>query len=170
MGHPRDRAARGFLTNAAWRDTLDGQGKRDGTPARRARFIRDLSHTDDPTMYKLSRRSWKNLHFVRPELIGVVSVAIQITEVDFTVIEGLRTLERQQELYAAGASETLNSRHLHGEAVDLAAWVDGDVSWHKPYYRQINTAMAEAAQRLGVQIVWGGNWKTLRDGPHFQLA
>ena len=86
--------------------------------------------------FSLSNRSWDRLRGVDPRLVGVVAYAITISEVDFTVLEGLRTAERQRELVAAGKSQTMNSRHLVGEAVDLGAWVDGTVSWDMEYYRK----------------------------------
>lgn len=118
--------------------------------------------------FKLSKRSRGNLQGVHHDLVRVVERAIQITEVDFVVIEGLRTPARQAELVKAGASQTQNSRHLTGHAVDLAAWV-GTVRWDWPLYPRIAAAVKQAAKELGVPIEWGGDWK-FRDGPHFQLA
>ena len=119
--------------------------------------------------YRLSKRSYSNLTGVKAELVHVVCKAIEITEVDFVVIEGLRSKERQQELFNKGKSQTMNSRHLTGEAVDLAAFVNGSVSWDLKYYRKIADAMLESAGKLGLNIEWGGNWMTFKDGPHFQL-
>ena len=120
-------------------------------------------------MFVLSRRSVQRLGGVNNDLVKVVKRAIEITEVDFAVLEGMRTLERQKKLLASGASTTLNSRHLTGHAVDLGAWVDGELSWHWPYYHKIAEAMKQAADELGVDIEWGGDWKSFPDGPHFQL-
>ena len=120
-------------------------------------------------MFILGKRSLANLQGVHPDLVSVVRRAIQITTVDFTVTEGLRTKKRQRELVARGASRTMNSRHLTGHAVDLAAWVDGTVNWEWPNYRKIAAAMKTAAAELGVPIEWGGDWVTFKDGPHFQL-
>jgi peptidoglycan L-alanyl-D-glutamate endopeptidase CwlK len=102
-------------------------------------------------------------------LIRVVERAIQITEVDFTVLEGLRTPARQQQLVKAGASRTLRSRHLTGHAVDLGAFVEGEVRWDWPLYHKIAKAVKAAAAELGVPIEWGGDWRTFKDGPHWQL-
>ena len=118
--------------------------------------------------YSLSKRSRKNLEGVHHDLVRVVERAIQISEVDFGVSEGLRTIERQRQLYEQQRSQTMNSYHLTGDAVDLFAWVDGDVSWGWDYYEDIARAMNAASDELGVQIVWGGTWKSLRDGVHFQ--
>lgn len=118
--------------------------------------------------FSLSKRSRNNLKGVHPDLVRVVERALDITSVDFVVIEGMRTKERQVKLVAAGASRTMNSRHLTGHAVDLAAFVDGQIRWDWPLYDKISYAMKEAADDLGVQISWGGDWKW-RDGPHYEL-
>lgn len=118
--------------------------------------------------FKLSLRSKKALLGVHPELVRVVERAIQITDVDFVVLEGVRTSARQQELLNSGASTTMNSRHITGHAVDLGAWV-GAIRWDWPLYYRIAEAMKAAANELGVSIVWGGDWKSFKDGPHFEL-
>jgi peptidoglycan L-alanyl-D-glutamate endopeptidase CwlK len=118
--------------------------------------------------FKLSLRSKKALLGVHPELVRVVERAIQITDVDFVVLEGVRTRTRQQELFNSGASTTMNSRHITGHAVDLGAWV-GAIRWDWPLYHRIAEAMKAAASELGVSIVWGGDWKSFKDGPHFEL-
>ena len=120
-------------------------------------------------MYTLGRRSRFNLSGVHPDLVKVVERAIEITTVDFMVIEGVRTPERQKQLVEAGASQTLNSRHITGHAVDLAAWVGGEIRWDWPLYPKIASAMQLAAAELRIPIEWGGNWKRFKDGPHFQL-
>jgi peptidoglycan LD-endopeptidase CwlK len=120
-------------------------------------------------MYKLGPRSQTRLKGVHPDLVKVVERAIEITTVDFTVLEGLRDPMRQKKLKDAGASMTLNSRHITGHAVDLGAWVDDQVDWSWPLYHQIAAAMKEAAKEMGVAIVWGGDWRTFKDGPHFEL-
>ncbi len=89
--------------------------------------------------------------------------------VDFTVLEGLRDPERQKTLMESGASQTLNSRHITGHAVDLGAWVDNQVDWSWPLYHKIAAAMKEAAKELDVAIVCGADWKRFPDGPHFEL-
>ena len=120
-------------------------------------------------MYSLGPRSLMRLKGVHEDLVKVVERAIQISTVDFTVLEGLRSPERQKTLVEAGASQTLNSRHITGHAVDLGAWVDDQVDWSWPLYEQIAKAMSEAGKQVGVPIEWGGSWKTFKDGPHFQL-
>mgnify|MGYP000594314860 FL=1 len=120
-------------------------------------------------MYTLGARSKARLKGVHPDLVKVVERAIQITTVDFTVLEGVRDPQRQRTLVESGASQTLNSRHITGHAVDLGAWVDDQVDWSWPLYHKIAAAMKEAAKQVGVPIEWGGDWRTFKDGPHFQL-
>jgi len=120
--------------------------------------------------FHLSQRSWKQLVDVHPDLVRVIENAIQKTEVDFTVLEGVRTLIRQRTLIDSGASTTMNSRHLTGHAVDLGAYVDGRIAWDWPLYHKIAAVMKDVAQVEGVAITWGGDWTTFPDGPHYQLS
>ena len=117
--------------------------------------------------YKLSQRSMQHLSGVHPDLVAVVKRAIEITEQDFSVIEGVRHINRQRELVAKGASKTMNSRHLTGHAVDLAPY---PVNWDWEYFYPIADAMKAAADELEVDLEWGGDWKSFPDGPHFQLS
>ncbi len=119
--------------------------------------------------FRLGRRSKSRLKGVHEDLVLVVERAIEISDVDFTVLEGLRDIERQRRLVAQGASTTMRSRHLTGHAVDLGAWVDGEVRWDWPLYHKISDAMKSAALELGIPLEWGGDWRTFKDGPHFQL-
>jgi peptidoglycan L-alanyl-D-glutamate endopeptidase CwlK len=119
--------------------------------------------------FQLGPRSIMRLKGVHPDLVKVVERAIKLTTVDFTVLEGLRTPQRQAQLVKAGASQTMNSRHLTGHAVDLGAWVDDEVRWDWPLYAKLNAAMQEASKQLQVPIEWGGGWRTFKDGPHWQL-
>lgn len=118
----------------------------------------------------LGTKSLEKLNGVHPDLVRVVKRAIQLTPIDFTVTEGLRTIERQKQLVAKGASQTMKSRHITGHAVDLAALIDGEIRWDWPLYAKLAKSMKDAAAELGVAIEWGGDWKTLKDGPHFQLT
>jgi peptidoglycan L-alanyl-D-glutamate endopeptidase CwlK len=122
----------------------------------------------------LDPRSERNLRGVNENLVAVVRRAAEIVQdrddgLGFIVIEGLRTEQRQAELVKAGASRTMNSRHLIGQAVDLAATVRGSVRWDWPLYGSLAAAMKQAAAELGVVITWGGDWRSFRDGPHFQI-
>ena len=138
--------------------------------------------------FVLSQRSKDRLKGVHPDLVSVVELAIQISPVDFSVIEGVRTLEKQREYFNAGKSMTMNSRHLakvprHHEslgavshAVDLAPYLDTDgdgdkeLSWSMNDFFPLAQAMKSAASTLKIPIVWGGDWKTFADAPHFELS
>lgn len=117
----------------------------------------------------LSKLSLSRLVGLHSDLVKVVKRAIEITEVDFSVGEGLRTVDRQKQLLAAHATTTMNSRHLTGHAVDLIALVNGEVRWDWPLYHKIAAAMKQAAKELNIPLEWGGDWKTFKDGPHYQL-
>lgn len=117
----------------------------------------------------LGTRSLERLTGVHPDLVKVVHRAAEISPLDFTVLEGLRTLQRQQALFAAGASKTMKSRHLHGFAVDLGAMIHGEVRWDWPLYHKLATTMKQAAKDVGVPLECGADWKKFPDGPHFQL-
>lgn len=119
--------------------------------------------------FNLSNRSISRLEGVHTHLVEIVKEAINITSVDFAVLEGMRSKERQKQLVNSGASTTMNSRHLTGHAVDLGAWVDGEIRWDWPLYHKISDAMFQAAEDKGLDIEWGGHWKSFPDGPHFQL-
>ena len=117
--------------------------------------------------YKLGNRSLQNLSGVHPDLVAVVKLAISKTTQDFTVLEGIRNINRQRELVKAGKSTTMNSRHLTGHAVDLAPW---PISWDWEYFYPIADAMKAAAEEFDANLEWGGDWKSFPDGPHFQLS
>jgi peptidoglycan L-alanyl-D-glutamate endopeptidase CwlK len=120
--------------------------------------------------FALGQRSRERLKGVDDRLVKVVERAIEITEVDFTVLEGLRTPERQKQLVNEGFSQTLKSKHLTGHAVDLGALVNGVVSWDKEPYYKIEKAMKQAAQELNIKVRWGGDFKSFFDAPHWELV
>lgn len=120
--------------------------------------------------FKLGLRSRLNLRGVHPDLVRVVERAIQITAVDFTVIEGVRTPIRQSKLYASGASKTLNSRHITGHAVDVVPYINGRISWRWPDFHPVVAAMKAAAAELDIEITCGADWESFPDGPHHQLS
>jgi peptidoglycan L-alanyl-D-glutamate endopeptidase CwlK len=146
--------------------------------------------------YKLSQKSLDRLSGVHPDLMAVVKRAIEITEVDFAVLEGVRSKARQEQLFKQKATKTMNSRHLTGHAVDLGAYVAGSIRWDWGLYYKLAEAVQQAAKELNVQIVWGGVWdralnqigdpadevaayvqrrrdlgkKAFIDGPHFELS
>lgn len=119
---------------------------------------------------KFSARSIKNMNGIHPDLRRVLDRALKDSPLDFVVIEGLRTPERQKQLVATGASQTLNSRHITGHAVDLLPiGPNGKGAFDWPLYDRLGPAVKEAAAKEGVAIVWGGDWKKFKDGPHFEL-
>ena len=108
--------------------------------------------------YKLSTKSQERLMGVEPELKEVVYEAIKVTKIDFGVIEGLRTEEKQKQLVESGASQTMKSKHLEGRAVDLMAYVGGRGSWELNVYDEIADAIKEAAVKVDVAVRWGAAW------------
>lgn len=120
--------------------------------------------------FKLGPRSIVNLRGVHPDLVRVVKRAIGISKVDFTVIEGLRSVARQKELFAKGATKTMRSRHIHGFAVDIAPYVAGQVRWDWPLFIPLADAMKKAAEIENVKVRWGGTWRLLADTPQINIA
>lgn len=123
----------------------------------------------------LDARSESRMVGVHPDLVKVIHRAFatytrQNPRLSFFVTEGLRTAERQRALVAAKASRTLNSRHLTGHAVDLAIKMDGELRWDWPLYAELGRVVKQCAVEMGVPITWGGDWRSLRDGPHFELS
>lgn len=119
--------------------------------------------------FKLGARSIERLKGVHPDLVRVMNRAIQRTPIDFTIVEGVRTLARQKQLMARGATRTMNSRHLTGHAVDIAPIIDKEVRWDWPLFHQMAVAVKAAAEECKVPIEWGGDWRKFKDGPHWQL-
>lgn len=120
-------------------------------------------------MTKLNATSIARLRGVDPNLIALAKKAREISPIPFEITEGLRTKERQRYLVKTGKSRTMNSYHLRGKAVDVVAMPGGKVSWNLADYRAINTAVQKAAKAAGVTVVWGGSWKSIVDGPHFEI-
>lgn len=108
--------------------------------------------------YKLSKRSLRKLDGVDENLVAVVKRAIELTKVDFGVTFGLRTVEEQEALVAAGRSQTMKSKHLEGRAVDLMAYVNGKGCWELNVYDDLCDAMKAAAEELDVAVKWGAAW------------
>ncbi|MEX2990343.1 M15 family metallopeptidase [Serratia fonticola] len=113
--------------------------------------------------------SEKNLQGVHPDLVQLARAALALSPVDFRITEGRRSMARQRDLLREGKSQTLKSRHLTGHAIDVVALPGNVVSWDMKYYKQIADAFKQASEGLTIPIEWGGDWKTLVDGPHFQL-
>jgi peptidoglycan L-alanyl-D-glutamate endopeptidase CwlK len=109
-------------------------------------------------MFKLSKRSHDRLFGVDARLVAVVNTAIMITKVDFGVVEGLRTIETQRAYFNAGKSQTMESKHLDGRAVDLVAFVNGAVSWELNLYDEIAESMRIGALEHDLPLRWGAAW------------
>lgn len=121
----------------------------------------------------------KKLNGVHPDLITLINIASR--ECDLYVLEGVRNIKRQKLLVARGSSKTMNSKHLlqtdgFSHAVDVAPWVDTDgdgdmeISWAWPDYHVIAPIIKQVSDDLGIGVTWGGDWKTFKDGPHWQLT
>lgn len=124
--------------------------------------------------HRFSQRSKDKLATCDEALERVATLALKYSPYDFGVTEGARTIERQRELFDSGKSKTMNSRHLENdkgdsEALDIAVYINGKITWEIKYYRKVAQAFFQAAIDLGVQIEWGGLWENFVDGPHFQL-
>lgn len=117
---------------------------------------------------KLSERSRENLKGVHPDLVRLVQVVSLPPGYGAIVTEGMRTWKRQQELLAQGKSQTQNSRHLTGHAIDIAVTKNGEVTWEFDAYKNAADAFKDASRTLGIPITWGGDWG-FKDGTHFQL-
>lgn len=130
--------------------------------------------------FSFGKRSMRNLATVHDDLRAIALLALKYSPHDFTVTEGVRTVERQRELLAKGATTTMNSYHLDskdgvidgkGMALDFYPYYNGSVQVHAPwrYFKEIADAFKKAADELGFRITWGGDWKSFKDGPHIQL-
>ncbi len=123
-----------------------------------------------PMLTGWDARSLRSLEGVHVDLVRVMELARARSPVRFTIIEGLRTIERQRQLVAQGASKTMNSRHITGHAVDIVPHrPDGTLAFDWPLYYQIAPVIKAAAKEIGVPVEWGGDWRTFKDGPHWQL-
>lgn len=118
----------------------------------------------------LNDKSEQKLVGVNEKLVKIARRASEICEVNFIVTEGMRSTERQKELVAKGFSKTMLSKHLVGRAVDVAPVINGEVRWDWPPFHVIAKAMKQAASELNIKIVWGGDWRSFKDGPHFELG
>jgi peptidoglycan L-alanyl-D-glutamate endopeptidase CwlK len=127
-------------------------------------------------------RSAKNLNGVHPDLVKVHDLARTKAPWPYVITEGVRTLERQKQLLAAGASKTLNSMHLiqktgFSHATDAIPWLDldedGKIETSEIYdwamVKKLSDIIKASASELGVKLIWGGDWRTFKDGPHYEL-
>lgn len=128
-----------------------------------------LTPTAATSNYTFGLRSQGNLVGVHQDLVAVAYWALARSPVDFMITNGVRSPAQQAELVRTGASKTLRSRHITGHALDVAALVEGKVTWDWAAYVLISVAFKAAALELNIPIEWGGDWKSFKDGPHFQL-
>ena len=128
-----------------------------------------------PSTFKFSEKSFERMEGVDPRLKEIAKHAIMISKIDFGIPHdgGLRTAERQAELFADGKSKAdgvnNKSRHQSGMALDVYAYVDGKASWETEHLALVATAMLQSASILGYKLEWGGNWRSFVDMPHFQI-
>lgn len=121
-------------------------------------------------MPELSARDRTRLNGVHADLVRVIEAAFARAPWPVMVIEGLRSPARQAVLKEAGKSKTLNSRHLTGHAVDIAPVIGGAIPWNRwDLFEDLADLVKAEAKRLGVVLVWGGDWPRFRDGPHYEL-
>lgn len=119
--------------------------------------------------FSFGTKSSERLAQVHPDLQRVFNEAIKNSPLDFSITEGLRTIERQKELFSSGKSQTMRSRHLDGHAVDIGVLVNGALNWDFNNYQLVADHVKSVASKLGITIEWGGDWMSFKDGPHFQL-
>lgn len=120
--------------------------------------------------FAFGKRSLDRLKGVHPDLVRVMKRAIGCSPIDFAIIEGMRTLEKQKEYMRSGATRTMNSRHLTGHAVDIAPYISGEIRWDWPLYHQLALIIKKAAADEKVPLQWGGDWRSFKDGPHWELT
>lgn len=108
--------------------------------------------------FRLSNRSLRELEGVKPALVQVVHTAIELTTIDFGVTQGLRTIEEQRQLVSKGASQTMKSKHITGDAVDVVAYIGSRISWEANLYDNIADAFKVAAIECDVKLRWGAAW------------
>lgn len=119
--------------------------------------------------FVFSQKSLKNLQGVHPDLVLLVKRALDISTIDFSVLEGLRSPARQQDVINLGKSWTKNSRHLTGHAIDVGVVIDRHINWYYPWYEKLHKFFKQASDELKIAIEWGGEWPE-RDGGHYELA
>lgn len=124
---------------------------------------------NSPGSQMLDSRTETALRGVDQRLVDVFRAACCGSDPTPIVTEGLRTLDRQKELYRAGATRTLNSKHLTGRAIDVAFIINGQARWDWPLYQHFADRMKREAKIRGYHIAWGGDWPDFKDGPHFEI-
>lgn len=127
-------------------------------------------------MFYFSKKSLEKLNHqkVHPRIRELMIQAMCTSPVDFTIIETVRTIEQQKINVAKGVSKTMRSRHIPScnksglcEAIDIAPY---PINWKDTKrFKELATHIKSTALKIGVQINWGGDWKTLVDMPHYEL-
>lgn len=134
-------------------------------------------------VFAFSKKSSDRMKGVNPDLVRVAKEAIKLSQIDFGISQGVRTQQEQMDLYAQGRTKpgkivtnTLKSKHLiqsdgYGGAIDVVCYVNGNVTWSEKYYFEVADAFKEAAKRLGIQILWGGDFRgDFKDYPHYEIV
>ena len=131
-------------------------------------------------MFKFSKRSLKNLNTVDSKLQLLANEVLKTTPYDFAITEGLRTVERQQELFKQNTSNKIitkcdgiknKSKHQLGKAIDIMVYDEHGVgTWEEKYYKEVALIFKQKAKELNINISWGGDWKSFKDYPHFEIV
>lgn len=150
-------AKHGRVTAAALRRAI-GAPANDESPPTRPDGSGEFRVSLGDSRWRFGKASEACLRTVHPDMEKVCRRALELSPVDFGITEGIRSLDTQIAYVKRGASKTYNSRHLHGLAVDVAAYLDGKLTWKSDYYVEIHRAFDAAARELGIQIRWGGDW------------
>ncbi len=129
--------------------------------------------------FKFGKTSEEKLSTVNSQLASVARKALELTPIDFGITEGRRSIEKQQQLVAEGASKTMKSKHLTGHAIDIVCYADDKITWDLEYYQIVANAFALACEELHLNVRWGGSWKVndftldpenkFIDAVHFEL-
>lgn len=140
-------------------------------------------------IYQFGKKSWKKLEGIHPDLVKVMTYSIKTSIYDFSIVDGIRTAERQQALYSKGRKKTgiivtnadgikYKSNHQikndgYGYAVDLYPYINGEIRTgydkYKIEFKEIAKHILKTAKKLDIYIVWGGHWTDPFDPPHFEL-
>jgi hypothetical protein len=128
-----------------------------------------------PTPVDFNPRSVELLGAADPRLRDVLTETEKRARergIEIQVSETKRDAERQAEMVAQGKSQTMNSKHLTGNAADIFIQnPDGSANWDFEAYRPVAEIAKEVAAEKGYDdLVWGGDWSTLKDGVHFQMG
>ena len=131
-------------------------------------------------MFKFSQSSIKRLNTVDSKLQLLANEVLKITPYDFAITEGLRTVERQQELFKQNTSNKIitkcdgiknKSKHQLGKAIDIMVYDEhGAGTWEEKYYKEVALIFKQKAKELNINISWGGDWKSFKDYPHFEIV